>query len=276
MQSFFNEIYYFCNRVGKDNIPVYAAYGTLFIILSVFPFLMLLLSILQYLPIAKELMHAEVSGIHVVPEMVSPLLHTIVADLTASRSSTLLSVTAIVTLWSASKGVYGIFKGMNCVYHSAEQRNYFWIRIICLFYTLVFYIIVILTMVLMVFGEQLQALLLYQFPLLRQFDNLISFLRLLFSIVLQTYFFMVIYKVFPNRKATIWSQIPGALVSSVGWMLFSYAFSIYIRYFSNYSKMYGSLTAIILTILWLYVCISIILFGGELNAWLEESDSAEA
>ncbi|MBQ7433656.1 MAG: YihY/virulence factor BrkB family protein [Lachnospiraceae bacterium] len=275
MRQFFKEIYYFGNRVAKDNIPVYAAYGTLFIILSIFPFIMLLLSITQYLPITKEFMADELSGSALMPEVVSPLLQTIVADLTISSSSTLLSVTAVVTLWSASKGVYGIFKGMNSVYHSSEQRNYFWIRAMCLFYTLVFYVIVIITMVLMVFGEQLQDLLLEQLTWLRRFDNLISFLRLLISILFQTYFFMLIYKVFPDRKATIWSQIPGALVSSVGWMLFSYAFSIYMKYFSNYSKMYGSLTAIILTILWLYVCISIILFGGELNAWLEESDPSE-
>lgn len=273
MLQFINEICCFYNRIRKDNISVYSAYGTLFIILSVFPFIMLLLTLIQYLPVSEEMLIAALGQI--LPEAISPIFETIISDLTVSYPSTLLSVTAVFTLWSASKGVIGIFKGMNSVYHSYEQRNYIWLRIICLFYTLVFYVIVLFTLVLMVFGEQLQILLISQFQWLGRFDQLISFLRLMASILLLTLFFMLIYKVFPDRKASIWTQIPGALVSSVGWMLFSYAFSIYIKYFSNYSKMYGSLTAIMLTILWMYVCICILLFGGELNAWLEESNLEE-
>lgn len=269
MLQFISEIRCFYNRVRKDNISVYSAYGTLFIILSVMPFLMLLLTAIQYLPITEDQLVALIADI--LPEAVTPVFQFLMTDIRVSSPSTLLSITAVFTLWSASKGVLGIFRGMNSVYHSSEQRNYIWLRIICLFYTIIFYIIVLFTLVLMVFGEQLQLLLIEQFPWLGRFDQLLSFLRLLLSIFLQTLFFMVVYKVFPDRKASIWTQIPGALVSSVGWMLFSYAFSIYIKYFSNYSKMYGSLTTVVLAILWMYVCICIILFGGELNAWLEET-----
>ncbi len=269
MLQFISEIRCFYNRVRKDNISVYSAYGTLFIILSVMPFLMLLLTAIQYLPITEDQLIALIADI--LPEAVTPVFQFLMTDIRVSSPSTLLSITAVFTLWSASKGVLGIFRGMNSVYHSSEQRNYIWLRIICLFYTIIFYIIVLFTLVLMVFGEQLQLLLIEQFPWLGRFDQLLSFLRLLLSIFLQTLFFMVVYKVFPDRKASIWTQIPGALVSSVGWMLFSYAFSIYIKYFSNYSKMYGSLTTVVLAILWMYVCICIILFGGELNAWLEET-----
>lgn len=270
MQQFISEIRCFCDRVRKDNISVYSAYGTLFIILSVIPFMMLLLTLVQYLPITEEQLISIIGDI--LPEAVTPVFQFVVTDLRVSSPSTLLSVTAVFTLWSASKGILGIFRGMNSVYHSFERRNYIWLRIICLFYTIAFYIIVLFTLILMVFGEQLQILLINQFQWLGRFDQLISFLRLLLSIFLQTFFFMVVYKVFPDRKASIWTQIPGALVSSVGWMLFSYAFSIYIKYFSGYSRMYGSLTTVMLSILWMYVCICIILFGGELNAWLEETE----
>ncbi len=269
MKQFISEIRCFCNRVRKDNISVYSAYGTLFIILSVIPFMMLLLTLIQYLPITEAQLVSIIENI--LPEAVDPVFRFIVTDLNITFPTTLLSVTAVFTLWSASKGVLGIFRGMNSVYHSFEHRNYIWLRIICLFYTIAFYVIVLFTLILMVFGEQLQVLLIHQFQWLGRFDQLISFLRLLLSILLQTFFFMIIYKVFPDRKASIWTQIPGALVSSVGWMLFSYAFSIYIKYFSGYSRMYGSLTTVMLAILWMYVCICIILFGGELNAWLEET-----
>ncbi len=269
MQQFFSEIRCFCNRVRRDNISVYSAYGTLFIILSAIPFIMLLLTTLQYLPLSEEyLLHIAED---ILPAAVTPVFQYIVTDLQVTSPTTLLSVTAAFTLWTASKGVLGIFRGMNSVYHSFEHRNYIWLRIVCLFYTIAFYVIVLFTMILMVFGEQLQLMVIRQFQWLGRFDQLISFLRLLLSILLQTFFFMIIYKVFPDRNTSIWTQIPGALVSSVGWMLFSYGFSIYIKYSSGYSRMYGSLATVMLSILWMYICICILLFGGALNAWLEET-----
>jgi membrane protein len=78
-------------------------------------------------------------------------------------------------------------------------------------------------------------------------------------------FFLAIYVVIPNRKTKISKELPGALVCACGWMGFSYAFSYYIDHYSNYTSMYGSLTTIVLFMLWLYFCMYILFIGAEIN-----------
>ena len=116
MQQFISEIRCFFDRVRKDNISVYSAYGTLFIILSAIPFLMLLLTTIQYLPITEDQLIALFEDI--LPEAVTPVFQFVMTNVRVSSPTTLLSITAVFTLWSASKGVLGIFRGMNSVYHS--------------------------------------------------------------------------------------------------------------------------------------------------------------
>ena len=81
--------------------------------------------------------------------------------------------------------------------------------------------------------------------------------------------FLVLYKVLPNRKATFKSQLPGAFIIAMAWLIFSYGFSLYFEFFPNFGNMYGSLTALIMVMLWLYVCMNLILYGAEINAYFE-------
>ena len=81
--------------------------------------------------------------------------------------------------------------------------------------------------------------------------------------------FLLMYKFLPNRKATLKSQLPGAVISAVAWSVFSLIFSIYLEYF-NVSNMYGSLTTLIMIMLWVYFCMFIVLLGAEINAYFED------
>ena len=93
------------------------------------------------------------------------------------------------------------------------------------------------------------------------------------TLVVLTLFWDMVYKYLPNRtnlsKTTMKQQLPGAVFTSCGWLLISFIFSVYLDIFTGFSSMYGSLTTIILIMLWLYVCMYVILLGGELNALLE-------
>ena len=77
------------------------------------------------------------------------------------------------------------------------------------------------------------------------------------------------YKVLPNRKATFKSQVPGAFITAVAWSAFSYFFSLYFEIFPGFSNTYGNLTALILVMLWMYVCMNLMLYGAEINAYFE-------
>jgi len=90
------------------------------------------------------------------------------------------------------------------------------------------------------------------------------------ALVVLAIFFLVLYKVVPNRKASFKSQIPGAVISAVAWSLFSLGFSFYLDYFDGMSNMYGSLTTIMLVMLWMYFCMCIVLIGAEINAYFED------
>ena len=101
------------------------------------------------------------------------------------------------------------------------------------------------------------------------FDFLAFPVRGLVTLAILFVFFLAIYAVLPFRRLSVKSQIPGAAFASVGWALFSTAFSIYFRYFKNFTVTYGSLAAVILMMLWLYFCICILFMGAEINWWWE-------
>ena len=89
------------------------------------------------------------------------------------------------------------------------------------------------------------------------------------AFVVLVFVFLFLYKVLPNRKASLKSQLPGAVLTAIAWSVFSFGFSIYFTFFPNFTNMYGSLTTIILIMLWMYICMNIVLFGAEINAYYE-------
>ena len=116
----------FTAKLRDDSVSAFAAQAAFFIILSFFPFVMFLLALLNYLPISAENLQFFSSGIF--PEAIATLLHTIFSELVEKSSGTVLSVTVIAALWSASRGMLALVRGLNAVYGHTETRNYFLIR----------------------------------------------------------------------------------------------------------------------------------------------------
>lgn len=273
MQSIINSVQLITRKIRDDNISAFSAQAALFIIVSFFPFTMLLLSILQYTPLTRSALMTIFN--QALPTGINSMVISIIDEIyRSSLSITLISVTAITTLWSAGKGFLAIIRGLNSVYEIKESRNYFFLRITATIYTLVFAFMIIGTITLFVFGNQLYLWVTNKFTVLKDLALLIISLRTLVGLVVLIVFFLIIYIVIPNRKTRLYNQLPGAIVSAAGWMGFSYAFSFYIDNFSNYSSMYGSLTAIVLFILWLYFCMYILFIGAEVNIALERKQDS--
>ena len=95
-------------------------------------------------------------------------------------------------------------------------------------------------------------------------------LRTVIALGLLAFVFLFLYKFVPNRKATLRSQIPGAVFTSLAWSLFSFGFSLYFDYYDGMSNMYGSMTSLILILLWMYICMNIVMIGAEINCYFEE------
>lgn len=259
----------FGKKMQDDHIPAYSAQAAFFIIISFFPFIMLIISIIKYLPITESSMLLFFSRLF--PSGVSSMVVSIVNNIYITDSSmTLISITAVSTLWSAGKGFLSIMTGLNKVFSIKETRGYLYLRVTSAFYTLIFAIMVIATMILFVFGNLLYIWIEKKVPILADMALLIISVRTIIGLITLVIFFVLIYLFIPNRKAKVMEEIPGALISAAGWMGFSYAFSYYIDNFSNFSATYGSLTVIVLFMLWMYFLMYILFIGAQFNRLLED------
>lgn len=265
-----------CKRIWdkyvRDEVTVYAAQASFFTVLAFFPFIMLLLTLIQFIPnINKSDLLTFLVGI--MPDMLDSFVVGIVNDLYIKSPGTIVSLTALTALWSAGRGMLSIERGLNRIYNCMEKRNYIVRRIICAGYTVLFMVICILSLGLLVFGGSIQNFVARTLPFLKNITSHLFSFRSLLAVVLFLIFFIGIYTILPKKKQDPWQQLPGAIFATICWLLFSYAFSIYFTYFSNFSYMYGSLTAVVLLMLWLYFCICILFIGAEINYYLSANNS---
>lgn len=267
------KVYDFCVRMAKDRVGIYTAQASFFIILSIFPFLLLFLNILGMTSITSKSIISLLNTY--APDTIKPLLIQIIEELYTHVSGTAISIAAIVAIWSASKGVLSVMFGLYEISKIHQNRNYFISRFISMMYTVLFVFSIIITMVLLVFGNSIFNLLISLLPFLKEISVLTLILRYLVSFLILTIFFIIIYKIANFKLTTIRKTLPGAMFSSLGWLVFSYVFSIYIDNFSNMSYMYGSLTAFIILMLWIYFCIYILFIGAEINKKLYPETEAK-
>mgnify|MGYP005785158055 CR=1 FL=1 len=270
ISSIINLIQTVSRKIREDYVNVFSAQAAYYLIICVFPFGMFLLSLIQnlihYLPITQEEILVTCSRIF--PNTIDTFVSSIIKELYGKASATILSVTGITTLWSASRSFLAITRGLEKIYNITETRNYIVRRLLSAVYTLIFAVSLILLLVIFVFGNTLYGWIVVRLPFLADFTLLVISMRTLFGLAFLTLFFLLIYIFIPNRKTRVFNELPGALLSSAGWMGFSFLYSFYIDNMSNFSSMYGSLTAVVLCMIWLYACMLILFLGAELNALL--------
>lgn len=259
-------LYEFGVDMSKKNISAFSASTAFFIFLSLIPMLILLCAILPYTPLTEENLLFLVTKN--MAESVKPLVSGMIEDV-YSRSAGVLSIAALGTLWTAGKGVLALIRGLNAVNDVEENRNYFVVRSVACFYTLIMIVAVILSLFLMVFGNLFVNVLLKDFPQTRVLIQFLMNFRFLFAWVILTVFFMLVYTFVPNKKMRFYEQMTGAMFSAVVWSVFSWCFSVYVDRFEGFS-IYGSLATVIIVMLYLYFCMYIILIGAHINSYFKE------
>lgn len=253
-------------RISAMNISVHSAHACYFIILSLFPSLVLLLGILRYTGLQPENLMDLLTGL--IPEALEPYAWNLISGTYANTSRIVISVSVLTALWSSGRGIYALVRGLNTVYGVQEDRSWLHIRLISAVYTFLFLLVLLLTLVLHVFSNTILQLLQLRLEagILRWLEWID--LRFILLVVVQTLVFCAMYMVLPRGKNGFRASLPGAMFASVGWMSASSLFSVYVRNFSRYSNIFGSVYAVALLMLWLYVCISIVFYGGLLNRYL--------
>lgn len=253
--------------VQSLEIPVHAANACYFLVLSLFPTLVLFLGLLRYTSLDPADLMGFMEGF--LPAALQPYAWELISSTYANTSRTVLSVSALTALWSAGRGVYGLMKGLNAVYGVEEKRGWLRTRCLCAAYMVLFILTLLLTLVLHVFGNTLVDFL-YSRGFLFSFLTDVVDLRFFLLVALQTMLFCAMLSKLPSEDNGFLETLPGALFGSLGWMTVSSLFSVYVRYASRYSNIFGSVYMLALTLLWLYLCVSIVFYGGVLNRILKE------
>lgn len=256
--------------INSHHTGAYAAQAAYFFVLSLIPIFLLLITMVSFTSVTMNDVLKAV--LQVFPESVHGMIRSIVTQV-YYKSSGMVPLTVIVALWSAGKGVLSVTSGLNCIYANIETRNYFYLRVRATFYTVIFLLAIMLSLVLSVFGNSISVIVYEHIPFLSKVVEFIIEIRTFVTFFVLTIFWDLVYKFLPNRKnqakTTFKRQLPGAVFTACGWLLLSSIFSVYLDIFKGFSSMYGSFTTIILILLWLYGCMYTILLGGEINALLE-------
>ena len=247
-------------RIFSDEITLYSAQASFYIIISVFPFVMLLMSLIGFIfPFSSQTVSDWINTI--IPEAIKPTVRVLAAELFA-KSVSLLSISALTALWSASRGIAALERGVKRVYHTKQSSNIIIDGLASIIYTFMFIALIFATLVLQVFGNLVSSI-------VKKYIHLsitdIVLIKGVFSFALMTFVFQLMYYFFNKGQARCKKALPGAAFSAIGWILFSNIYSLYIDNIANYSYVYGSITAVVLLMLWLYFCVIIFLIGAEIN-----------
>lgn len=248
--------------ISEAQLPVYAANAAFFLLLSLFPAMALLLGLIGHLALSTQEFFSFFRQL--IPDVLFPLFQEAIRSLDID-SAPVLSLSALTGLWSASRGIYGLLQGLRRICHDREHRNYIRLRLLAIGYTAAFLLALLLTFALYALGRTLLGILgAAQAPI-------VEILRFLLrgrggiAFVFLSVLFLMIYRTFPPDRRSLRQTLPGSLLTAGGWVLFSWLFSIWARFFSGYSRVYGSVAVVAMTMLWLYFCLEIVLLGALLN-----------
>lgn len=254
--------------ISSLEIPIHAAHACYFIVLSIFPTLVLMLGLLRYTSLEPGNLMDLAEGF--LPEALQPYAWKLISGTYENTSKVVISVSALTALWSASRGIYGLLTGLNAVYGVDEARNWLHTRLMCAVYMVLFLLVLMLTLVLHVFGNTIVTLLRQRGgEVFWAWADLVD-LRFFLLVGVQTLLFTAVFMYLPGKNNGFWESLPGALFGSVGWMTASALFSAYVQYFPRYANIFGSVYTVALSMLWLYVCICIVFYGGILNRILRD------
>lgn len=256
-------------RIQRVEISALGAQLAYFFLLSFFPLLIFLVTLLPYLNLETTQVYSFL--VNLMPDEVYRLIESTLNEVLTNRNSSLLSIGVLGTIWSASKGINALLRALNKAYDT-ENRVSFIDRGLSLVFTLALVIVIAVALLLPVFGQQIGHFLFSIVSIEDEFESLWRNIRWSMPPLLIFVVLMAIYWLVPNTtpRLKLMGVWPGAMFSTLAWLLVTYGFSFYISNFGNYSATYGSIGGVIILMLWLYFTVMILIFGGVLNATMQK------
>ncbi len=255
-------------RFQDDGVTEIGAQLAYYLILAIFPFIILFLSILQFTPLADaDILQQLLAPL---PEDSKKLFYELINNIIKDGSIGLLSFGAIGSIWASSNGIMALIKAVNKALNLVESRPYIKLKGLSILFTIALFFILIVTFSVLIFGEVIFNAMFVSYSWATV--AIWKILKLLIPLIFMILSFTVLYKFSPSIKKGInikfSESMPGAVFASIFWLVLSIAFSFYVSNFGNYSNTYGSLGGVIIFLVWLYMSSIVIVLGAEVNATL--------
>jgi len=254
-------------RFRDDDVMALAAQLSYSLLISFFPFLIFLMTLIGFSPIKSA--DVLVGLNQTLPPTIYQMISNIVIEVVDTKNSNLLSLSLVVTIWTASTGFKAVIKGLNKAYDETEKRSILRLEVTAFLCTLALTTVIILSIILLVLGELIgnsiaQYVMIHPEDFLALWDVFRYFIILCVMVLI----FAALYRYTPSRRLSWREVFPGSVFATIGWVIVSVGFSFYVNNFGNYSRLYGSIGAVIILLTWLFLTSIIIILGGEVNATL--------
>lgn len=262
---FFKTIQRKYQEAEVTNSSVVIAY---YLLLSFFPIVIIIGNLLPLLNLDINTILPYFSTI--IPEAIYQEIVETIHRLLTSSSSGMLSFGIVAAFWAASKGMNAMQVSMNKAYGVEPRKNMFVIRLASLAFTLILVLGIVALVLVFSFG---QVVLNYLTPLLQLPEEVVAIFQSVkwpVTLFVLLFVFTLVYYMVPNAQVKVKFVLPGAIFATVGWVLLSQAFAIYVRYFSGRTLSYGSVGIFIVLMLWLNGSGIVLTLGAVINASIDE------
>ncbi|HFD2036907.1 TPA: YihY/virulence factor BrkB family protein [Clostridium perfringens] len=260
----------FIKKIGDDDIFALGAQLAYYMVLSFIPFLMFLMTLVGFSHLNSDAVLNLLSN--VMPIEAFNLIQSTVIEIVDREQTGLLWISIALAIWVSSSGFKAVIKGLNKAYGVKETRSYIKLKLISMVYTILLALIVIATLFLFVFGDVIGDFFMKVLEHPEFIYYIWNMLRYVVVILIMILFFMFLYNATPCVRLGWLEVIPGAVITTLGWISISYIFAYYVNNFSNYSRLYGSLGAVFMFMTWMFITSMILILGGEINAVLAEKN----
>ena len=251
----------FAAKMNSKYISAFAGSTAFFLITSIIPMLIVLTSLLPYTGFTEAQLIDIVTQI--TPYFIDDLAEQMIAE-AYDQSAGILSMSIIIMVWSGATAMMAIIRGLNFIDDVVETRNYFLLRFVAAIYTFVMLIIIVIMMSMLVFWETVKKFVFDALPDIIPYSPYLHNFRYPVAMIVAFILFAVVYTYVPTTRLKFRYQLPGAMFTAFAWSIFSLFFSIYVAGLNEHS-FYGSMTAPIIAMIWMYFCIYIFFIGAFIN-----------
>ena len=257
------------HEIQEDDCFGRAAQLAYYFLFALFPFFLVLTTLLGYLPVPNLLDRLMETLAEMLPGEALRLVQDNVRELVTNQRGGLLSLGILAALWTSSSAVTAIIDGLNRAYDVEEGRPFWKVRLMAILLTVGLSVFIIVSLILLTFGPQIGGWIADRVGLGSVFQVSWNILRWPVIVGLLIGAMALIYYMAPDVEQE-WQWItPGSVVAVIGWLLASLGFSFYVNNFGSYNATYGSIGAVIVLLTWMYVSGFFILVGGEINSEIE-------